>query len=95
MRKLISKYRDTEYHDRLEQEVTSLRRDLVEAEHRVTKLEFDLKQSRYKEVARSLENRVLQDEIDHIKRIKLDVMETNTQLRQAIAVLNDEPTNSL
>jgi hypothetical protein len=95
MRKLISKYRDTEYHDRLEQEVTSLRRDLIQAETRVTKLEFDLKQSRHKEMTRSLENRVLQDEIDHIRRIKLDLMETNTQLRQAIAVLNDEPANSL
>lgn len=66
--------KDTDYHNRLEQEVTSLKREVVTLGTLATKLEHDLKQS-HAEIA----------------RLRLD----NEQLRQAIAVLNDEPTNSL
>lgn len=52
--------RDTNYHDRLEQEVTNLQADLKVSQ---------------------TENDILDKEIQ--------------QLHQAIAVLNDEPTNSL
>ncbi len=66
--------RDTNYHDRLEQEVTRLKRDIILLEMQVTNLQADLKVSQ-------TENDILDKEIQ--------------QLHQAIAVLNDEPTNSL
>ncbi len=66
--------RDTDYHNRLEQEVTRLKRDIIILETRNTNLMQDLK--------------VLSQSYH---RLHLD----NEQLRQAIAVLNDEPTNSL
>ncbi len=66
--------RDTDYHNRLEQEVTRLKRDIIILETRNTNLMQDLKA-----LSQSYH------------RLHLD----NEQLRQAIAVLNDEPTNSL
>lgn len=54
------KNRDTDYHNRLEREVTSLRQDNVSLKRDIHELRLQ-----------------------------------NQQLRQAIAVLNDEPTNSL
>jgi predicted nucleic acid-binding Zn-ribbon protein len=66
--------KDTDYHDRLEQEVTRLKRDIILLESKNTELEYSLKRS-HAEIA----------------GLRLD----NQQLRQAIAVLNDEPTNSL
>jgi predicted RNase H-like nuclease (RuvC/YqgF family) len=65
---------DTDYHDRLEQEVTSLKREVILLETQNTKLTHELNGS----------HREIHD-------LRLD----NQQLRQAIAVLNDEPTNSL
>ena len=35
--------RNTDYHDRLEQEVTTLKRQLVEAETQITQLQWDNK----------------------------------------------------
>jgi cell division protein FtsB len=66
--------KDTDYHDRLEQEVTRLKRDIILLESKNTELEYSLKRS-HAEIA----------------QLRL----SNEQLRQAIAVLNDEPTNSL
>jgi predicted nucleic acid-binding Zn-ribbon protein len=66
--------KDADYHDRLEQEVTRLKRDIILLESKNTELDFALKRS-HAEIA----------------GLRLD----NQQLRQAIAVLNDEPTNSL
>ena len=66
--------KDTDYHDRLEQEVTRLKRDIILLESKNTELDYALKRS-HAEIA----------------GLRLD----NEQLRQAIAVLNDEPTNSL
>ena len=65
---------DPDYHDRLEQEVTRLKRDIVQLETQLTLLQAKLKVS-------EKENDLL----------TLDIQ----QLHQAIAVLNDEPTNSL
>ena len=62
------------YDDRLEQEVTRLKRDIIQLETQVTLLQSKLKVS-------ERENDLL----------TLDIQ----QLHQAIAVLNDEPTNSL
>jgi len=87
--------KDTDYHDRLEREITSLRKDLILADTEVTQLKFDLRRANQKCMAQTLENNRLQDKIDHVTNINRDLMETNTQLRQAIAVLNDEPVNSL
>ena len=61
------------YDDRLEQEVTRLKRDIIQLETQVTLLQSKLKVS-------ERENDLL----------TLDIQ----QLHQAIAVLNDEPTNS-
>ena len=69
-----NKNRDTDYHDRLEREVTSLKREVILLETQNTKLTHDLNSA----------HRQIHD-------LRLD----NEQLRQAIAVLNDEPTNSL
>ena len=66
--------RNTDYHDRLEQEVTRLKRDIILLETQVTSLQSKLKVS-------ETENDLLTKDIQ--------------QLHQAIAVLNDEPTNSL
>jgi predicted nucleic acid-binding Zn-ribbon protein len=66
--------KDSDYHDRLEQEVTRLKRDIILLESKNTELDYHLKRS-HAEIA----------------GLRLD----NQQLRQAIAVLNDEPTNSL
>lgn len=66
--------KETDYHNRLEQEVTSLKRDNVRLETSNTQLAYDLKRA-------------------HIEIHDLRL--SNEQLRQAIAVLNDEPTNSL
>ncbi len=66
--------KDADYHDRLEQEVTRLKRDIILLESKNTELDYALKRS-HAEIA----------------GLRLD----NQQLRQAIAVLNDEPTNSL
>jgi predicted nucleic acid-binding Zn-ribbon protein len=71
---MIKSNKDTEYHDRLEQEVTRLKRDIILLESKNTELDFALKRS-HAEIA----------------GLRLD----NEQLRQSIAVLNDEPTNSL
>jgi predicted RNase H-like nuclease (RuvC/YqgF family) len=62
------------YDDRLEMEVSSLKRDNTRLQTKVTQLEYDLKRA-------------------HIEIHDLRL--SNEQLRQAIAVLNDEPTNSL
>lgn len=62
------------YDDRLEMEVSSLKRDNTRLATHVTQLEYDLKRA-------------------HIEIHDLRL--SNEQLRQAIAVLNDEPTNSL
>lgn len=69
-----NKHKDTDYHDRLEREVTSLKREVILLETQNTKLTHDLNGC----------HRQIHD-------LRLD----NEQLRQAIAVLNDEPTNSL
>jgi len=66
--------KDTDYHDRLEQEVTRLKRDIIQLETQLTVIQGKLKVS-------ERENDLL----------TLDIQ----QLHQAIAVLNDEPTNSL
>ena len=66
--------KETDYHNRLEQEVTRLKRDIILLETQVTNLQAKLKVS-------ETENDLL----------TLDIQ----QLHQAIAVLNDEPTNSL
>lgn len=66
--------RDVDYHDRLEREVTSLKREVILLETQNTKLTHELNGSRRE-----------------IYELRL----SNQQLRQAIAVLNDEPTNSL
>jgi len=68
------KHMDTDYHNRLEQEVTSLKRQVILLETQNTKLTHDLNSS-HREIH--------------------DLRLSNEQLRQAIAVLNDEPTNSL
>ena len=65
---------DTDYHDRLELEVTQLRQENANWTRMNTVLDLNLKAS-HAEIA----------------QLRLD----NEQLRQAIAVLNDEPTNSL
>ena len=69
-----NKHKDTDYHDRLEREVTSLKNEVVLLETQNARLTFELQSS----------HRQIHD-------LRLD----NEQLRQAIAVLNDEPTNSL
>ena len=66
--------RDTDYHNRLEQEVTQLRQENANWKRMNAMLDATLKQA-HAEIA----------------QLRLD----NQQLRQAIAVLNDEPTNSL
>jgi uncharacterized coiled-coil DUF342 family protein len=66
--------KDTDYHNRLEQEVTQLRQENANWKQMNTVLDAMLKAA-HAEIA----------------QIRLD----NEQLRQAIAVLNDEPTNSL
>lgn len=66
--------RDTDYHNRLEQEVTRLKQEILLLGNKVTELQFSLKVS-------ERENDCLTKDIQ--------------QLQQAIAVLNDEPTNSL
>lgn len=66
--------KNTDYHNRLEQEVTRLKKDIIELGTENTKLDYALKRSQAE-----------------IAGLRLD----NQQLRQAIAVLNDEPTNSL
>jgi peptidoglycan hydrolase CwlO-like protein len=63
-----------DYHDRLEQEVTRLKRDIIQLETQLTVTQSKLKVS-------ERENDLLTMDIQ--------------QLHQAIAVLNDEPTNSL
>jgi cell division protein FtsB len=73
--------RDTDYHNRLEQEVTQLRQE--NANWQIMNLTFGAEKDRLE----------MNLHISHaeIARLRLD----NEQLRQAIAVLNDEPTNSL
>ena len=66
--------RDTDYHNRLEQEVTQLRQENANWKQMNVVLDAALKQS-------------------HAEIAQLRLV--NEQLRQAIAVLNDEPTNSL
>jgi len=66
--------RDTDYHNRLEIEVTQLSQENASLKQMNTVLDLNLKAS-HAEIA----------------QLRLD----NEQLRQAIAVLNDEPTNSL
>jgi chromosome segregation ATPase len=105
---MTNKYRNTDYHDRLEQEVTSLKRDNTRFQTKITQLEYDLKRAHIEIHELRLSNEKLREVIterteiwldntyetrleDKIKSLKLD----NEQLRQAIAVLNDEPTNSL
>ena len=73
--------RDTDYHNRLEQEVTLLKRDNSTLETEVTQLRHELSFAHTEIKSLRIENNKL------IERIE--------QLRQAIAVLNDEPTNSL
>jgi cell division protein FtsB len=68
------KHMDTDYHNRLEAEVTQLRQENANWKRMNTLLDLNLKTS-HAEIA----------------QLRLD----NEQLRQAIAVLNDEPTNSL
>lgn len=68
------KHKDTDYHNRLEQEVTQLKQENASLKRMNTVLDINLKQA-HAEIA----------------GLRLD----NEQLRQAIAVLNDEPTNSL
>jgi len=58
--------------DRLEMEVSSLKRDNTRLQTKVTQLEYDLKRA-------------------HIQIHDLRL--SNEQLRQAIAVINDEPKN--
>jgi predicted nucleic acid-binding Zn-ribbon protein len=71
---MTSVYINDDDYDRLEQEVTRLKRDIILLETQVTNLKAKLKVS-------ETENDLL----------TLDIQ----QLHQAIAVLNDEPTNSL
>ena len=66
--------RDTDYHDRLELEVTELKQENANWRLMNIMLDDTIKQA-HAEIA----------------QLRLD----NEQLRQAIAVLNDEPTNSL
>ena len=66
--------KDTDYHDRLELEVTQLRQENANWKRMNTMLDATLKQA-------------------HAEIAQLRLV--NEQLRQAIAVLNDEPTNSL
>ena len=66
--------RDTDYHNRLEQEVTQLKEENANWKRMNTMLDAMLKQA-------------------HAEIAQLRMV--NEQLRQAIAVLNDEPTNSL
>jgi cell division protein FtsB len=66
--------KDTDYHNRLEQEVTQLRQEDANLKQMNTMLDATLKQA-------------------HAEIAQLRLV--NEQLRQAIAVLNDEPTNSL
>ena len=66
--------RDTDYHNRLEMEVTQLRQENAKWKQMNIVLDATLKQA-HAEIA----------------QLRLD----NQQIRQAIAVLNDEPTNSL
>lgn len=94
---------DTDYHDRLELEVSSLKRDNTRLATNVTQLEYDLKRAHIEIHDLRLSNEQLRLAVnqtycphlliseDTIKSLK----ENNEQLRQAIAVLNDEPTNSL
>ena len=69
---------DTDYHNRLEQEITQLRQENANLKRMNTVLDLNLKTS-HAEIAQL------------VAQLRLD----NEQLRQAIAVLNDEPTNSL
>jgi predicted nucleic acid-binding Zn-ribbon protein len=71
---MTSVYINDDYDDRLEQEVTRLKRDIIQLETQLAVLQSKLKVS-------ERENDLL----------TLDIQ----QLHQAIAVLNDEPTNSL
>ncbi len=73
--------RDTDYHNRLEQEVTSLKRDNIILETEVTNLRHELSFAHTEIRSLRIENNKSIEKIE--------------QLRQAIAVLNDEPTNSL
>lgn len=73
--------RDTDYHDRLEREVTSLKRDNIILETEVTNLRHELS--------------FAHTEIRSLRIEKEKLIERIEQLRQAVAVLNDEPTNSL
>lgn len=70
----MTQSKDTDYHNRLEQEVTQLKQENAGWKQMNTVLDINLKQA-HAEIA----------------KLRLD----NEQLRQAIAVLNDEPTNSL
>lgn len=78
----MSQNRNTDYHDRLEQEVTSLRRDLILAESETTQAKYDLRQANHKCMALALENDRLTDQLDHVNKVKRQLMETNTELRQ-------------
>jgi|TARA_S200002703_G_scaffold3311_1_gene4806 cell division protein FtsB len=73
--------KDTDYHNRLEQEVTQLKQEVTTLKMENTVLGAEnLKLDMNLNAARA-----------EIAGLRLD----NEQLRQAIAVLNDEPTNSL
>ena len=74
-------HKDTDYHDRLEREVTGLKRDNIILETEVTNLRHELSFAHTEIRSLRMENNKL------IERIE--------QLRQAVAVFNDEPTNSL
>lgn len=73
--------RDVDYHDRLEQEVTQLKKEVAEL---IT----------YKHVLEG-ENLTLDSLLKQAHAEIAQLRLVNEQLRQAIAVLNDEPTNSL
>ncbi len=105
---MTSVYINDDYDDRLEMEVSSLKRDNTRLQTKVTQLEYDLKRAHIEIHDLRLSNEQLRKAIterdemlndntyetrleDTIKSLK----ENNEQLRQAIAVLNDEPTNSL
>jgi dynactin complex subunit len=100
--------KDTDYHDRLEMEVSSLKRDNTRLQTKVTQLEYDLKRAYIQIHDLRLSNEQLRQTITERDEMMNDnTYETrledtikglkldNEQLRQAIAVLNDEPTNSL
>jgi len=73
--------KDTDYHNRLEAEVTQLKEE--NANWKTMNIMLGAEKDRL-----DLNLKVSHAEI---ARLRLD----NEQLRQAIAVLNDEPTNSL